>query len=98
MSAITKVWEFPRRALITLIRMVSLVYIVLDSMRTYPAPLTAIVRLALVMHRGKEAPVLVVNELDEDGLATVTIQIEVNCFDEDDIELFKQINEEEDDQ
>tara|TARA_R110002020_G_scaffold272041_4_gene487175 strand:+ start:276 stop:428 length:153 start_codon:yes stop_codon:yes gene_type:complete len=50
------------------------------------------------MHRGKEAPVLVVNELDEDGLATVTIQIEVNCFDEEDIELFKQINEEEDDQ
>lgn len=93
--AIRTVWSFPRRALGSLSRGAALMYIVLGSLRRPPAPLTAILRLAFVMHRGKEAPVFSVSDLDENGLAEVTLQIEVSCFDEEDIKIIAKINEEE---
>ena len=93
--AIRTVWSFPRRALGSLSRGAALMYIVLDSLRKPPAPLTAILRLGLVMHRGKEAPVFSVSELDENGLAEVILRIEVACFDEEAIKIIAKINEEE---
>ena len=93
MNAITKVWEFPRRFLVDLFRTGILVYIALTSWLHPPAPLTSMLRFAFLMHRGKNAPICTVTDVDEDGLSTVTIQLEVSCFSEDDIEVISKSND-----
>jgi hypothetical protein len=65
----------------------------LTSWRHPPAPLTSMLRFAYLMHRGKNPPVCEVSDSEEDGLATVTIQLEVSCFSEDDLEVISKSND-----